>query len=84
MTIIEDAGEVAAARGLGHEAMTLRPKDGVVRFTGPDGREVVLTFDELAREAEHARAQRQDAQQARPRSPHVLIEYPSPLPGGRR
>ena len=30
--LLEDAGEAAAARGLGYEAMTLRPKDATVRF----------------------------------------------------
>jgi hypothetical protein len=81
-SIVEDAGEVAVARGLGYEAMTLRPRDATVRFVA-DGVEVVLTFDELAREAEQARAARQAAGRPVPH-PTLVFEYPSPLPGGKR
>ena len=81
-SIIEDAGEVAVDRDLGHEAMTLHPREGVVRFLA--GEVVVeLTFDELALEAAQARAARQAAGQ--PVSHAALrFEFPSPLPGGRR
>ncbi len=65
MDHLEACAWVARDRGCEPGGVTLRPKDGRITFTLPEGGEEVMSYDQLVAEGEWLRAQAQGAQPGR-------------------